>query len=309
MRSRHLPIAVLAGLLLAVPAAAEAAPGWLPARPADPGEANQTITGDTNPVFDKDGTMVVVTERYNSGQAKYLTNAYVKPPGGDFTRQELSDESSIQPDVALDPRGGVAVAWMSGNDIKVVRRPPGGSFGAPETVPTGLTNVYGVQMEIGPDGREFFAFRQLYTKGADTGNARLRVYSRTGPGAALGAGQVVTPNGTDAEAGRVGAYELSIGPTGAGALAYEYQSQYPGSFNAELDVARRGAADHGLRRRAADRALHGRRVLGARCARRGGPRDRRLLPGRGRHAPRVGRRRTGRHRGLRPRRCSSRRAR
>ena len=241
MRSRPLLASLIAALLLAIPAAAQAAPGWLPARPADAGETTQTITGDTNPVYDTDGTMIVVTERYNSGQAKYLTNAYIHPPGGGFTRQELSPDSDLSPDTAVDPRGGVAVAWMSGNDIKIVRRPPGGTFGPPETVPTGLTNVYSVQMEIGPDGRETFAFRQYYTKGTDTGNSRLRVVSRSGPGAPLGVNKVVSANTTDATAGGIGFFDLAVGTTGAAVIAFEYQAAYPTSTNAGLSLVRRGA--------------------------------------------------------------------
>ncbi len=243
MPSRPLLASLLAALVLAVPATAQAAAGWLPARPADAGEKNQTITGDVDPVYDTDGTMIVVTERYNSGQATYLTNAYIHPPGGGFTRQELSPDSNLITDTAVDPRGGVAVAWMSGNDIKIVRRPPGGTFGPPETVPTGLTNVYSVQMEIGPDGRETFAFVQYYTKGADTGNSRLRVVSRSGPGAPLGENKVVSANNSDATAGRVGFFDLAVGSTGAAALAFEYQQAYPTSFSAALMVARRGAAE------------------------------------------------------------------
>ena len=243
MRSRPPLIALLAALLLIVPATAQAAPGWIDPIPADPGENNQTITGDVDPVYDTDGTMVVVTERYNSGQAKYLTNAYVHPPGGPFTRQELSPESSIQPDTAVDPRGGVAVAWLSGNDIKIVRRPPGGSFGAPETVPTGLTNVNSLQMEIGPDGRETFAFVQFYTKGTDTGNSRLRVVTRSGPGAPLGENKVVSANVSDTTAGRVGFFDLAVGTTGAAVIAFEYQETYPTSFNAGLVLVRRGAGE------------------------------------------------------------------
>jgi hypothetical protein len=194
-------------------------------------------------VFDKDGTLVVVTDRRDNGQAKDLLTAFIRSPGGEFTRQQLSDDSIVQSHVALDPRGGVDVVWMVGNAIEVARRPPGGSFSPAESVPTGLTNVFNAQMAIGPDGRETFVVQQFYTKNADTGHSRLIAFSRAGPGQALGAPQVVSPNAADTNDGRVGSFDLEVGPTGAAALAFEFQDTYPASFSASLRIARRAAAN------------------------------------------------------------------
>jgi hypothetical protein len=235
-------ILVVAALaLLAGPSAADGAATWLPSRIADPAVTNQALTGDTDPVFDRDGTMIIVTERYNAGQATYLNHAYVRPPGGPVVRTKLSDDSSVPVDIALDPGGGVAVTWMVGSDIKIRRRPPGGSFGPTETVPTGVT-AFRVQMELGPGDDETFALTQGYANTDDAFHERLLAFRRSGPGVALGTPQVITPNDLDSENGRLGSIDLHVGPSGAAALAYGFQAGYPGSSASTLYVARRGAA-------------------------------------------------------------------
>src|SRR4051812_20154945 len=110
--------------MLALPSAAHAAAGWLPDRDLfTTAGTDQSLTSDVDPVFDTDGTMIVLTTIHDSGQATYRVNALVRPPGGATVATPLDDTATSTVDAAVDPRGGVAVAWVAGDAIKIRRRP------------------------------------------------------------------------------------------------------------------------------------------------------------------------------------------
>ena len=243
---RRIAVIVLA-LALGSPAAAQAAETWLPARTADPAVANETIAGDVETAFDTDGTLLAVTVRNNTSQFTQRAYAYVRPPGGEVTRTLLATDAENFYDIAVDPRGGLAVAWWPDDgttNVKIRRRPPGGEFGPTETLDLGVSAPF-FQWEIAPDGEELWASHRAYVNGP-TPDRRLVIATRSGPGQPLGAPQSVTPNDLDTEDGNFGGeIDLEIGPSGAAAVAAEFRPT--GAVNGSLVVARRapGAASFG----------------------------------------------------------------
>ena len=234
---------IVSALVAAVPATASAAPTWLPTRTLDPPFEDESITSDTEPVFDADGTMLVVVQRYDPGQASDINYVIARRPGQEATRTELSpDESGPSVVTTLDPRGGAAFTWIDGTDIKVRRRALDGTFGAIETIPSGVAEPLGARLAIGPDGSETFAFRSGYVKNADTGHSRVLAMRRAGPGQPFDPVQNITLNDLDSEDGRVGDVTIAAGPSGAAVIVYELQVTYPASFSPTLFARRRGAA-------------------------------------------------------------------
>ncbi|HWM11160.1 MAG TPA: hypothetical protein VNO82_17520, partial [Solirubrobacteraceae bacterium] len=76
-----------------------------------------------------------------SGDYRAAMRVAVRDPGGAFGPASGLDDSFGRPAVAIAPSGAAVVAWVAGEDrpdavrrLVVARRPPGGAFGAPETV-------------------------------------------------------------------------------------------------------------------------------------------------------------------------------
>ena len=112
-RSALLPLLLAIGL--ATGATAQGAATWLPVRTGDTEDSQHFITGDTDPVYAKDGTLVVITVVHDSGQAHNDFTAFVRRPGGNFTKQTLDPAQVFQWDTAVDPRGGMDLVWRAGN--------------------------------------------------------------------------------------------------------------------------------------------------------------------------------------------------
>ena len=124
---------------------------------ADP----QTIgTGLIAPrvAVEDDGTAIVVF--VEAGELKWV----VRAPGGDFGSATTLGTAATEPfDLVRTPTGATAVAWKSGNDVKVAEKPEGEAFGAPQTAFAGATeSVAGfgspVAVAAGTGGRLLVAF-------------------------------------------------------------------------------------------------------------------------------------------------------
>jgi hypothetical protein len=115
---------------------------------------------------DHEGNAVAVwmTEAASHGLFEWDIRASFRPAGGDFgppqTLSRPEDPINFDPQVAISRRGDAIVSWHTGRDvdqpccseIRLVRRPAGGSFGPPETITEPGHNVEPVRLVMNDRG-------------------------------------------------------------------------------------------------------------------------------------------------------------
>jgi hypothetical protein len=88
----------------------------------------------------------------------------VRPPGGAWGPEEVVSgaRTAREPDLAVARDGTIAVAWAQstadGYRLQVAFRPPGGTFGAPQTLPDTLGEARAPAIAFTPDGTLLLAF-------------------------------------------------------------------------------------------------------------------------------------------------------
>ncbi len=165
-------------IVLLLPAGAAATPTWLgPVTLSPAGEEN--LSGDI--ALGPDGTAIAVWRRATcsgssekhkceNGRIQYA----VRPPGGSFSAAvempaDPGEPGADTPRVAFDGAGSAIAVWASSaGPVKRIRysfRPPGGAFGATETIAEPLEGFPGFpQLAITPGGRAVVAFER-YVEG------------------------------------------------------------------------------------------------------------------------------------------------
>jgi hypothetical protein len=125
-------LVLVLGLLMAcaVPSVADAAASWLlPAALPDSGES---VFGPELAVAPDGGVLAVWTD------ARQRMTAALRPAGGSFATQQLSESGSL-PSVALDASGHAVAVWIEGSQVQAASW----SAGSSDAVRTPLTPVSG----------------------------------------------------------------------------------------------------------------------------------------------------------------------
>lgn len=137
-RARVLTTSALSVAALALAAqSASAAPTWLGAAQLSPQTTCNFLAGSTTIVSTADGTGVAAWQRRNDGcLGTTRVEVAVRPPGGTFATQPLSDPTAeaTNPKLAIGADGTVIAVWTENGVIRFSQRPPGGSFGAAQTI-------------------------------------------------------------------------------------------------------------------------------------------------------------------------------
>lgn len=130
---------MLAIALLAIAAqSASAAPTWLAALNASGSSTCSSLTHSSTIVMTPGGTTVPAWSRRNDGcPAPARVEAALRPAGAGFGMPvALSNPAleSAKPRLAVDDGGNVIAAWLENGFVSFAVRPPGGSFGAAQTI-------------------------------------------------------------------------------------------------------------------------------------------------------------------------------
>ena len=217
---------LVAGLaVLAFPAAAPAAPGWLAAPfSVAPSGGNQL----RDVAFTPDGEAVAVWTTNAGGDLTVRAGA--RPPGGAFPAgdgaQTLSGAVNDVPDarVAALPDGTVVAAWAEGtgavNTVRAAVRPPGGSFGAAVSL-SAAGQIDAPDVDVAGDGTVGVTWAE--SVGPDD-RVRLAVRPPGGAFPAPAAALSLAPASEAPSDARIG-----VGPSGRAVVAWTDASDVDGT--------------------------------------------------------------------------------
>lgn len=180
--------------ILVLPAAAAAAPTWLPPETVSaPGDENAPSDLAVAP----DGTAIVVWQRAeckNNGDPHECKNGRVqysvRPPGGSFSAPvDMAGDpfasNMANPQVAVDGAGNAIAAWISGSGetarVRYAFRPAGGDFGGAKVVSDAGGGFHSFpSLDMVPSGRAVVTFFRL------SGGLNRASYAVRAPGGDFG---------------------------------------------------------------------------------------------------------------------------
>jgi PKD domain/Collagen triple helix repeat (20 copies) len=149
--------------------------------------------------MDRDGNALALWRRIEDGQHSRIQSSF-RPAGGDWSAVDQltpADENVTAPSIGVDAAGNFTALWLNGFAVavvQVVRRPAGGTFGAPQTISD--PGAGRTALGVGP-GDDAVAAMVIERPAGDF----LEVASRPA-GSTFGVPQPVSPDGGDADVPR-----------------------------------------------------------------------------------------------------------
>ena len=149
--------------------------------------------------MDRDGNALALWRRIEDGQHSRIQSSF-RPAGGDWSAVDQltpADENVTAPSIGVDAAGNFTALWLNGFAVAIVqavRRPAGGTFGAPQTISD--PGAARAALGVGP-GDDAVAAMVIERQTGDF----LEVASRPA-GSTFGAPQQVSPDGSDADVPR-----------------------------------------------------------------------------------------------------------